>query len=262
MAPDIPFIDRLQAYLRHSADQQYEAVAVPPFTLFFRPSDPLRFFNYAIPDAPITADVQAALTTLKNIFTARNRQPRFEFIQEYTPALAPALVSAGFVEEGRYPMMVCTPETFQVAPVVPDFTIVQLTPASALDEVRTFLTTQRLGFEPTNTELVIDQAVQEAHKRMGRNRCFLGYYAGQPATVGVFTVPHAGVTEITSIATIEKFRRRGLASALTAHVTGAAFAQGVEIACLSAADEDAGRMYQQVGFRTVATMLAYSVPTC
>ncbi len=260
MATDLIFIDRLQAYLRHSAHQQYEAVAVPPFTLFFRPTDPLHFFNYAIPDAPITTDVQAALTALKTIFTARNRQPRFEFIQEYAPALVPALTSAGFTEEGRYPMMVCTPETFQAAPTVPDFTIVQLTPATSLDEVRTFLTTQRWGFEPTNAEPVTDQAVQEAHGRLGRNRCFLGYCAGQPATVGVFTVPHAGVTEVTSIATVEKFRRRGLASAITAHVTRVAFAQGVEIACLSAADEAAGRMYQRVGFRTVATMLAYRVP--
>ena len=261
MVTDLTSIARLQAYLRHSAHQQYEAVPIPPFTLFFRPTDPLSFFNYAIPDTPIIGDVQAALTTLKNTFTVRNRQPRFEFIQEYAPALVSALETAGFAEEGRYPMMVCTLETFQSAPVIPDFTIVQLTSASTLDEVRTFLTTQRLGFEPTNTEPVTDQAVQEQHARLDRNRCFLGYCAGEPATVGVFTVPHAGVTEIAGIATVEKFRRRGLASAVTAYATRTAFAQGIEIACLSAADEAAGRMYARVGFRLVATMLAYSVPT-
>ena len=41
---------RLQNYLRYSARRQYEAVAVPPFTLFFHPTDALPYFNYAIPD--------------------------------------------------------------------------------------------------------------------------------------------------------------------------------------------------------------------
>ena len=39
-----------------------------------------------------------------------------------------------------------------------------------------------------------------------------------------------------------------------------AFAGGVEIAFLTAADERAGRVYERIGFRPYATGLAYAVP--
>ena len=40
--------ERLQAHAGRGA-QQYDAVHVPPFTLYFHPSDPLPYLNYAIP---------------------------------------------------------------------------------------------------------------------------------------------------------------------------------------------------------------------
>jgi predicted GNAT family acetyltransferase len=36
-----------------------------------------------------------------------------------------------------------------------------------------------------------------------------------------------------------------------------AFKQGAEVVCLTAADQRAGRLYERVGFRPYATMLAY-----
>jgi hypothetical protein len=37
-------IGRLQAALRGVARLRYEALSIPPFTLFFHPSDPLPYF--------------------------------------------------------------------------------------------------------------------------------------------------------------------------------------------------------------------------
>ncbi|MDQ4078365.1 MAG: hypothetical protein M3220_19230 [Chloroflexota bacterium] len=68
-------ISRLQAYLRHSAQQQYETVSIPPFTLFFHPSDPFPYFNYAIPDEPVTGDQREPLEKLRAAFQSRDRQP-------------------------------------------------------------------------------------------------------------------------------------------------------------------------------------------
>lgn len=253
-------IERIQSYLRHSAQQQYEAVAVPPFTLFIHRTDNLRFFNYAIPDEPITGDVQAALLALCARYTARNRQPRFEFIEEYTPTLVPALEAAGFVAEGRYPMMVCTPETLIPPPIVADLTLALLAPDASAEDARSFMMTQRQGFEPTNTETVTEQEIAEFLDRLAINGYVLGRLAGEAVGAAVFTVPYAGVTELAGIATLSAYRRQGIASALTAYATQSAFARGVEIACLSAGDEQASRVYARLGFRPMATMLAYSVP--
>jgi predicted acetyltransferase len=53
------------------------------------------------------------------------------------------------------------------------------------------------------------------------------------------------------------FRRRGVASVLTSEAVRTAFLQGVEVALLTAADKHAGHLYERVGFRPYATLLAY-----
>ncbi len=66
-----------------------------------------------------------------------------------------------------------------------------------------------------------------------------------------------GVTEVAGLATLEPFRRRGIATGLTALAVQRAMEQGAKVVCLTAADERAGRVYEQVGFVGYATMLAY-----
>jgi len=55
-------------------------------------------------------------------------------------------------------------------------------------------------------------------------------------------------------------RRQGIAGALTALLAAGAFESGVHTAFLTAADEDASRVYQRSGFRRVGTGLAYGDP--
>ncbi len=80
---------------------------------------------------------------------------------------------------------------------------------------------------------------------------------GAPAGVSVFGQPIDGVSEIAGIATLALFRRRGIASCLTAHAVQAAFTLGVNTACLTAANQAAGRVYERIGFAQFSTMLAY-----
>ncbi len=254
-------IDRLQAYLRHSARQQYDTVSVPPFTLFFHPTDALVYFNYAIPDKATPdspgQDLRESLAALRAAFAARERQPRFEFIDEFAPHLAPALHAAGFVLEARQHLMICTPKTYHAAPTVAGLTITTLTPNSPLAGVQDFLTTQRQGFDPTDQTTTTEGQAEQCLRELQSNAAFLARLDGQPVGAGMFTAPFDDITEIVGIATREQFRRRGIGAALTARALQTAFAQGATIACLTAADERAGRLYQHAGFRPYATMLAY-----
>jgi GNAT superfamily N-acetyltransferase len=252
-----PSIIRLQAYLRHSAQRQYTSVPVPPFTLFFHPTDALTFFNYAIPDEPPFDDLGAPLAALRSEFAARGRLPRFEFIEEYAPQLAPALRAAGFAEEARQALMVCTAATYSPAPEVPGLAISEVTGASSPDEVRTFLTCQRRGFDLHDAGAATEADAEHLLRTIGAGRAFVAWLEGQPVGAGLYTAPFDGVTEVAGLATLEPFRRRGVATALTALAVRRALEQGVEVACLTAADERAGRVYERVGFARHATMLAY-----
>jgi predicted GNAT family acetyltransferase len=90
---------------------------------------------------------------------------------------------------------------------------------------------------------------------------YFGAWLGdQPVGVGAYTLPLGGFTELVGIATLPEYRRRGIAGAMTSEMAKVAFAEGVQIAFLTAADDDASRVYQRSGFYRIGTGLAYGDP--
>jgi GNAT superfamily N-acetyltransferase len=254
---DILEINRIQNFLRESARGHYESLALPPFTLFFHPTDNLKYFNYAIPDIPCGGSLRGVLTALRQEFRQRERVARFEFFEAFAPLLPACLRDSGFVEEDRQWSMLCTPRSLQPVPDVPGLEIIPLDPSSSLQDTRDFLIAQHEGFTPEEKADPSAERVQLTRQGFTRSHAFLGRIAGQPAGAAVFARPIEGVTEVAGIATRVDYRRRGIAAALTAHATRAAFNLGVQTACLTAADERAGRVYERVGFVPFSIMLAY-----
>lgn len=253
-------IDRIQAQLRASAQQNYEAVAAPPFTYFFNPDDASPWSNYAIPDQPVTGDLTAPLTALIADFRTRQRLPRFEFIEEFAPDLAPVLAAHGFVEEMRALLMVCKPATYQPAPPITDVTVTELTAAAPLTTIQEFLTVQRRGFSSDDASAVTAEDAQGFRQRFQTTRLLAAYAEEQMVCAGCLQPAFHGVTEIAGIATLHAFRRQGIATLLMGDAVQAAFAGGLEAVFLTAGSAAAGRVYERVGFRTVGSGLAYSLP--
>lgn len=253
-------IDRIQAQLRASAQQNYEAVAAPPFTYFFNPDDTSPWSNYVIPDQSVTGDLTAPLTALVNDFRARQRMPRFEFIEEFAPDLASALAAYGFVEESRTLLMVCTPASYQPAPPLTDVTVTELTAAAPLTAIQGFLTVQRRGFGNDDASTVTVDEAQQFRQRYQTMRLLAAYADEQMVCAGCLQPAFRGITEIAGIATLRAFRRQGIATLLTGYAVQAAFAAGLEAVFLTAGSAEAGRVYERVGFRPVGIGLAYSLP--
>jgi GNAT superfamily N-acetyltransferase len=153
--------------------------------------------------------------------------------------------------------MICTPETYRPAPETPGLTITVLDDAAPFVDVYDFLSVQRESFDEDSMDPVTEQEVHEYMRSPHTTPSLLARVDGHPAGVGSFTAPLDGLVEVAGIGTRPAFRRRGVATAVTARTVEMAFAQGVEIACLSAADERAGRVYERVGFQPFATTLAY-----
>ncbi len=252
-------IEKIQNYLRASAHGQYDAVALPPFTLFFHPTDTLKYFNYAIPDGPVVGPADTQLAELRHEFLKRGRTARFEFFEAYAPQLPAVLQSHGFHEEARQWSMLCTSQTLREVPEVPGLEVFSLGAHSSAQDMHDFMLIQRVAFGPDEPAEVSPQEVQRglADAQKGRWHAFMARIAGQPAGAASFGEPIGGVTEIAGIATHPNFRRRGIAARLTHLAVQAAFAQNVQTVCLTAADAQAGRVYERVGFQPFSTMLAY-----
>lgn len=257
--PSIDEIHHIQVFLRENARNQYESVALPPFTLYFHPSSPVKYFNYAIPDEPAGGDLQDVLAEMRAICKTRQRTARFEFFEAFAPALPDVLLKNGFSEEFRQWSMTCTPETLCPARIIPNLEIVALRPDSPAVDVRDYIRAQREGFNPSDQAAPSDYDVVQARLDflISGWQAFLARIDGQPAASAAFSRPIGGICEVAGIATRLPFRRLGIASLLTWRATSAAFEQGVQTACLSATDEDAGRLYERLGYRPFSTLLAY-----
>ena len=103
--------------------------------------------------------------------------------------------------------------------------------------------------------LVVDGDVERSRRRQarvaaGRPTVVAAYVDGQPVARGGHTLID-GVSEITGVATLPAFRRRGLGTAVTAALAGHAVRGGAELLWLSADDEAVARVYRQLGFRDI-----------
>jgi GNAT superfamily N-acetyltransferase len=190
----------------------------------------------------------------------RNRKPRFEFISEFAPQLGDALVRCGFVEISRQQLLCCTPGTACLAPDVPTLHFDALRNEASIEDAQTFLFTQHNGFDPTHRSPVTVQEAERFLRSLGEGRAILAWLDERPVCAGTLSAPHDGITELSAVTTRRPFRRRGIATALSAYAAQIAFRLGVQIVCLTAEDARAGRVYERVGFRPTATMLAYSEP--
>ena len=171
-------------------------------------------------------------------------------------ALPAALVAAGFAEESRLQLLACTPATYQPAAERARLRVIALDRGSPIEALRESLDTNARGFNPDAEPTSLAEAA-DFRGRIADGRLFTAYLDGQAAGAGMYTTPIDGLCELVGIATLEPFRRQGVATALTSYAARVAFEHGVGTAFLSAADAQAGRVYERVGFRPFATMLSF-----
>src|ERR1019366_8949752 len=203
----LALLERIQAQMREVARCQYEAVPVPPFTLFFHTTDPLPYFNYAIPAAP--------LNRLEAEFHARRRVPRFEFVEACAPHLDEAFEAHGFALENRPQLMVCPRGKERAAPAVNGLDIATLDAATALREFVAFLDVQRRAFGLPSARPPLDEESLSLRETLGNGFAFLARIASEPVATAMIQPPHDRLTELVGVSTLEAFRRRGIGGFLS-----------------------------------------------
>jgi ribosomal protein S18 acetylase RimI-like enzyme len=250
-------VDRLQAYLRDQAQRGHDTVALPPFTAFFHVADSGPDANYAIPDIPIGAEARACAADLQAVFAQRGSVLSFQFLDVFAPNLGAALLAAGLTEVRRSPLMVCTPETYRAPTAPPGLTLKTLSAASSQEEIKENWYVNAQGFE-VDPLPPSDAEAKEFRGSLITSRAATALLDGQAVAAGMYTELHEGLTELVGITTLDRFRRRGIGAALTAHLVCTAFAQRAAATFLIATNDHATRVYERVGFRLAARLVVYS----
>ncbi len=267
MAPMVPSADpvllgRIQAQMRAVAHRQYEVVLVPPFTLFFHATDPLPFFNYAIPDASAAplGDIAASLARLRAEFHTRHRVPRFEYVETCVPALSLALEAHGFILENRAQIMVCARGSERAAPAAAGLDVEALDGRTPLPEFALFLDVQRRAFGLPSPRPAAREEALSLRDSLGDGFALVGRIGGRPIATAMIQPGGDGLAELVGVATIAEFRRRGIGGALSSEAVRKAFGRGDSLVFLSAADERAGRVYEAAGFSPAGHSRFYRAP--
>jgi ribosomal protein S18 acetylase RimI-like enzyme len=142
--------------------------------------------------------------------------------------------------------MYVLPDKLKPQPAIPHLQFVMLTSESPLDLVKEGWNTNAEGFD--ETERATDEIAEAFRATLVSARAFTAKLHGVPAGAGMFTEIVDGVTELAGITTLPPYRGRGIAAALTTHMSQVAFAQGAEIVTLLVDNPAARRVYERVGF--------------
>ncbi len=255
-----PGTAEIQSFFREAARRQFQTVEIPPFTLFFHPADARPWLNYAAPEEPPGGGVREFLPRVEAAFHGRRRAPRFEFLDDFAPDLAPALRTAGYADEGRPRVMTLAPEELRTPRLPPGLTLRAVGPDGPAAMARRFLAFQRRLFGLGDPAAVTQMDADVFLAGLGEGRAFVARFDGRVVATGMFTHPVAGLSEVVGVATLEEFRRRGIGAAVTHAAAAASFARGASAVVLSAADEEAARMYARLGFNDAGALAVLSRP--
>ncbi|MFN7971512.1 MAG: GNAT family N-acetyltransferase [Acidobacteriota bacterium] len=250
--------DRIQACFRESARRQYEAVPLPPFTLFFHPTDALVYMNYAIPDVPDPENVAPMIPELRRIFARRGRVARFELVEEHSPRLGGELAACGFRLEPRGCLMVAAASEVCEPPRVPGLSISCLRAGARDEDVAASVSVFReaFGMEPVDAIGPAEIASQRHFVENGTT-IFVGAIDGQAVGLSCLQPAYRRVAEIAGVGTRVAFRRRGIGAALTYAAAAHALEGGVDTLVLGAGTLEAGRVYGSCGFRAVGSTVGW-----
>jgi len=256
-APALPHIPALiAAYMRAAAGSR-PGSRTGPFTAGIDPhsDDPMR--NYAVPDhgaCPGAGDIDALIT----FFRHSHRVPRLEYIEEDAPRAWPALAAAGFIIERRTPVMTATPAT-RLTPRSPARVTVRQATSDA--DLAAAATVQHHAYQMPSPPGPHDIArLTRLTQRGGLVAIAVEESSGTVTGTGIIDVAgdRPAVGELAAVGVLTAFRRRGIASALSAHLARTAHSQGISLVFLEAEPEEQ-QIYRRTGFTDATTKIWTSI---
>jgi GNAT superfamily N-acetyltransferase len=202
--------------------------------------------NYAVPDqgaCPGPGDVDALIA----FFRRHDRIPRLEYIEDSAPRAWPALAAAGFALERRITVMTATPDT-PLTPHSPAGTTFRQ--ASIETDLMTAATVQHHAYQEPGPPGPQDiTRLTRLIQRGGIIAIAVDDASGTVTGAGLVdvTADCAEVGALAGVGVLTAFRRRGIASALSAYLARTAHPQGISLVFLEAEPAEE-QIYRRTGF--------------
>jgi len=249
---------RLARSVRAAAAPGRAVVARSGFTLYLALDDPQPHLSLAVPDDEAPPDWGAALAALPDAFAVHGRSARIEAFAELHPGLLAAADAAGWRRSSTAPVMTLEPGALAPAP-----------PAAGRYRPLDPDEAPRLVAALRGAHLAFGGAADDPAALAWLHALTRGLREGRidGGAVDVAGTPRAGgvvmrggdAGELAGVWTHPDHRRRGLARQACHALLDAAFASGLPLAWLSAA-EGALALYASLGFARVGTQVNLDPP--
>jgi GNAT superfamily N-acetyltransferase len=200
------------------------------------------------------SDVRSSLGRLRAMFARRNAELQIEFNEGVLPRAGSWLEASGLALVERNPLMACRPEGF-LPFASPDVTLMRLGAASPATDLQAFQTIRWTEGNLLGRPIPpIDRLRQQLEAPS--SVYLLAWLDGEPAGTGV---SHAlkSAAEIVGIVTRADRRRRGVAGTVSSDLVARHFESGGDFVFLDAANDEAIRVYERLGFVRFGANLVY-----
>lgn len=246
---------RIQNYLRAVAPLGRDQERIGPFLATYTPHTDNPYLNYAIPDdgaEPTDDEVGELIAAYRH----RKRKPRLEFVPDAAPAVEDALVRAGFVSEGRLPLMVTDSDSVREGTEPHGVSL--LVPATD-DELYGMAVVRAEAYdEPGLPGRDVVQGMRLSLAAGSLAVIARDDATGQVVGAGSCSPVRDGLTEVAGIGVAATHRRRGIGGALAARLAIEAIRAGAVAPWLMAAHDSEQRTYERVGFGVIGEVLHIS----
>jgi ribosomal protein S18 acetylase RimI-like enzyme len=252
--------DRFQTWQRDTlADREdsAEMLSVGPFRAVLSAASETTHDSWVtlIDGTAAEAETLKALTKLRSTFKRHKVPLEIEYNETLFPKVGEWLEGAGLKLVERNSLMSCRPEGFKPFATPAEVHLTQLSSAAAAAELEAFQTIRWTdGGEIDRPAPPVERLRADIARP---NSVFLlAWLDWEPVGTGV-SHSMKGAAEIVGVVTRQDRRRRGVAAAITSELVRRHFANGGDFAFLDAANEDAARVYERLGFSRFGANLVY-----
>jgi len=252
--------DRFQTWQRDTLagrDDGSEMLSIGPFRALLsgEGEDTATGWVTLIDGSATEAETLRSLTKLRAALKKHKVPLEIEYNEAAFPKVGDWLEGAGLKLVERNPLMSCKPDAFKPFTPPDEVHLTQLSGAATPAELEAFQAIRWTdGGEIDRPPPPVDRLRTDLARP---NSVFLlAWLEWEPAGTGV---SHSlkGAAEIVGVVTRKDRRRRGIAAAITSELVKRHFASGGDFVFLDAANEDAARVYEKLGFSRFGANLVY-----
>ena len=200
------------------------------------------------------ADTMKAVPKLKTALKKHRSTLEIEFNDAVFPKVGAWLEAAGLKLAEKNPLMACRPEAFKPS-VTAEVHLTQLRSSATAAELEAF---QQIRWTDGGEHDRPVPPIETLKSSLGvpGSVFLLAWLEWEPAGTGI---SHAlkGAAEIVGVVTSKTHRRRGVAATVTSELVRRHFEKGGDFVFLDAANEDAARVYERLGFSRFGANLVY-----